>query len=575
MAEPGHRRTHRRRRRENPGMNRAWCCSFGVVLQSHENRGAPVIRRSDCGQEPPLKPRKPSSASSFHSSPSPSSKMSLGFMDPRRMLSPGRVSPIDSDATFSVSAAVTLESDQGSVDPPPKSKTPILPARLSASSTAAELANARPGSEDLTLTLKGKNGKSLVLKLDAEVLCQSSKFFAAMVLDDRRKASGTSQGSRKIEIAEIEDLSVFKDTVELMYEKDAIKGLLKAGVSRSIDILEVSSSIMFNRGVASCLRYLEAAPWSEDEEQKLKGLFWRRSFDDPIVHDVLGRLYGQVPGETQDLAMRLVRSVIDGRNGRARKELQTLVSCLISRSSSVYQKKPAGLSKEALYGTCSSCFASLKQILREAGDTLRPAAAAAPPRPPAIERVSGEVDSLTWLLDILIEQQMAEDFVKLWAEQGELIRLHGAASPMVRYEISRVSAAVFTAMGTAKLQCTGEVREAVIGAWFGPFLADFAWLRRRGDGAGDPHPLLPQQQAIFLDWFARFSDHGHDCPNLSRTFEVWWRRSYQAAAASPRCRLLPPPVVVSSPPEEAASHRRLLVGSTTVHLDYRSSFRFG
>lgn len=342
---------------------------------------------------------------------------------------------------------------------------------------------------------------------------------------------------------------------------------------------------MFNRGVASCLGYLEAAPWSEDEEQKLKGLFSRRSFDDPIVHDVLGRLYGQVPGETQGLAMRLVRSVIDGRNGRARKELQTLVSCLISKSS-VYQKKPTGLTKEALYGTCSSCLTSLKQILREAGDPLS-AASAAPPRLPAIERVSGEVDSLTWLLDILIEQQMAEDFVKLWAEQGELIRLHGAASPMVRYEVSRVSAAVFTAMGSAKLQCTGEVREAVISAWFGPLLADFGWLRRRRLKGLDLREVeeatgqailtlsLPKQRAIFLEWLARFSHHGHDCPNLSRAFEVWWRRSYQAAVPPPRRQLLPPPVVVSSSPEEAISHRRRLVGSTTVQVDYRSTFRSG
>ncbi|RZC52848.1 hypothetical protein C5167_021262 [Papaver somniferum] len=41
----------------------------------------------------------------------------------------------------------------------------------------------------------------------------------------------------------------------------------------------VAAGIMFTRGVLSCLKYLEAVPWSEDEEEKLKSLFTRYTYD--------------------------------------------------------------------------------------------------------------------------------------------------------------------------------------------------------------------------------------------------------------------------------------------------------
>uniref|UniRef100_A0A1D1XXA5 BTB/POZ domain-containing protein At2g13690 n=1 Tax=Anthurium amnicola TaxID=1678845 RepID=A0A1D1XXA5_9ARAE len=548
MADPGHRRSHHRRK--SPGLRRAWCCSFGVAPQSPENRGSSAPRRHHSHQ-PPSKPQKLAYAASFQSSPSPSAKMGLGIIDPRRILSPGRVSPIDSDAppfgplpgtpgAASV-AAGTVDSESECVDPLPKEKA-SLPGRLSSSSSItaeAGVSDAPPKerSMDLRLSLKGKDGKCLVLELDSEVLCHGSSFFAAMVLDARRKASDASAECRKIEVAEIEDLSVFKDTVELMYEKDTMKCLVKSGVSRSIDILEVSSTIMFSRGVISCLKYLEAVPWNENEEEKLKSLFARCSFDEAIAQDVLARLYGQVPNNTQDLAVRLVRSVVNGTNGKARKELQTLVNCLLSKSS-VYQKKPAGLSKEGLYGVCNSCLNSLLETFGKASDSIAcDRTCTVKETRPAIERISRQVDSLNWLLEILIDKQMAEEFVVLWANQNDLLRLHEAASPMVRYEISRISASVFMALGRGKLQCPGEVRYGVLRAWFGPMLSDFGWLQRCSKGL-DVRRLeedmgqailtlsLPQQQALFVEWFRRFSVQGSECPNLSKAFQVWWRRSF-------------------------------------------------
>jgi hypothetical protein len=39
---------------------------------------------------------------------------------------------------------------------------------------------------------------------------------------------------------------------------------------------------MFDRGIKSCLEYIEAVPWNENEEKKLKNLFARCTFDEAV-----------------------------------------------------------------------------------------------------------------------------------------------------------------------------------------------------------------------------------------------------------------------------------------------------
>nr|CAB3452549.1 unnamed protein product [Digitaria exilis] len=75
---------------------------------------------------------------------------------------------------------------------------------------------------------------------------------------------------------------------------------------------------------------------------------------------------------------------------------------------------------------------------------------------PLIERVSSQAENLNWLVDILVNHDMAEEFVELWAKQERLIRMHGQASPMIRYELSRISSCVFIALGKGKVQCRGD-----------------------------------------------------------------------------------------------------------------------
>ncbi|KAJ6805798.1 BTB/POZ domain-containing protein [Iris pallida] len=518
------------RRRVSSSRHSAWCCSFVVPPASPDLRSSPL---------PPSKSLKnpPTSTTTyFHSSPSPAAsaaKLGRSIIVPRRILSPGRVSPIDSDGAPSLAPLPELPGP-----PPPGPQPEISPAET----ITCQLPERASPSMDLRIRVGGRDGRFLVLELDSGVLRENSEVFRKLVADSGRG----EEGWREVEVGEVEDLGAFRETIEMMYSDEGegeglMRWLARAGVSRSIDVLEVSSKIMFDRGVVSCLNYIEAVPWSEDEEEKLKDLFTRCTFDKAVTQDILARLPpGGLTG-SEDLAVHLIQSIADGANGSARKDLQSLVNGLLSKSS-VYQKDPAGLDKERLYSICNSCLDSLVEHFEEAADPNSVnRSEASKQMKPLVERISKQVENLNWLLEILIDRHMAEDFVSLWAGQKELIRMHQRASPMVRYELSRISAGVFIALGKGKVRCHGDVRFAVLEAWFGPMLVDFGWLQRcsKGldvrlleEGLGQALLTLPlkQQQSLFVEWFRCFGGKGTECPNLSNAFQVWWRRSFVRTA---------------------------------------------
>ncbi|XP_062190306.1 BTB/POZ domain-containing protein At2g13690-like [Phragmites australis] len=524
---------------------RGWCCSFAGAPQSPDLRPLPsaAVAASPGGgggggwgrKLPPKSPSVPS----FHGSPTSSRLAGLGgLIDPRRILSPGRVSPIDSD---------------GSVPPPlphPLPPPPLPPAdeavelvsteqAAAVSVAVAPLVTVREegdgsGTLDLRLFLRGRDGRCVLMELDFSVLCGCSAFFAATAPDEAAVAGGADAG-KSIEVDGVENVEAFREAVELMYELEPMRCLAAAGVSRAIDVLEVCSSIMFDRGIKLCLTYIEAVPWSENEEEKLKSLFARCTFDEVISQDILARLRPHSWNSSEDLTIQLIQSVTSSTNSGAKKDMQSLVNGLLSKSS-VYQKDLTGLNKESLYQICYSCLESLVDLFEEAIESTCQAVVVRGSKP-LIERVSSQTENLNWLLGILVNNDMAEQFVELWAKQDRLIRMHEQASPMIRYELSRISAGVFIALGKGQVQCRGNIRSLLFQGWFSMMLLDFGWLQRCSKGL-DIRSLeenlgwalltlsLRQQQCLFEEWFQLYASKGAECPNLIRAFQVWWRRSF-------------------------------------------------
>ncbi|KAF3597756.1 hypothetical protein DY000_02021786 [Brassica cretica] len=347
--------------------------------------------------------------------------------------------------------------------------------------------------------------------MSSEVLSANSDVFAGLIA---QKSPGLTC---RMEVSDVENLGVFKETVELMFEESngIIKKLMKMGVYRAIDVLEVAAGIKVSRAVLSYLKYLEAVPWTEDEEERLRRVLALYNLDDAAAEEILAS------------------------DTNPRNELKSLVKGILCKSS-VYEKEQPEINKEDIYKAGKYCVDSLVKLFEEGSSSKCGR--------PLIEGISREVENIIWLLEIMIDWEIAEEFVEIWGKQRKLVEMHEEASPMVRYELSIVTGLMFIAMGKGRVQCGGEARAGLVDMWFKPMLLDFGWLQRckKGldareveEGMGQTLLTLPlaQQYPVFIEWFRWFSKHGTECPNFRKAFQIWWRRSFlRGVDSSSTCR---------------------------------------
>ncbi|KAF8112804.1 hypothetical protein N665_0061s0013 [Sinapis alba] len=501
---------------------RSWCCSFAVPPASPDVRSISSRNHIQAKTQPQHRRTKPENVDkagpkSVPCSPQSSKSALIGRIDPRRILSPGRVSPIDSDLTINTMQETTHEV---AVDSLPNLRSE----RFRAPKIERTVSDSGSG-YDARVSLKGRNGGVLVLELSSEVLSANSNVFAALI------AEKSSALTCRMEVSDVENLGVFKETVELMFEESngIIKKLMKMGVYRAIDVLEVAAGIKFSRGVFSCLKYLEAVPWTEDEEERLRRVLAVYNLDDAATNEILARFNTNETENTQEtLSKQLVWSITSCSDVNPRNELKSLVKGILCKSS-VYEKEQPEINKEDIYKAGKYCVDSLVKLFEEGSSSKS--------GKPLIEGISREVENINWLLEIMIDREIAEEFVEIWGKQRKLVEMHEEASPMVRYELSRVTGIMFIAMGKRRVQCGGEARGGLVEMWFRPMLLDFGWLQRckKGldmreveEGMGQTLLTLPlkQQYQVFMEWFRWFSKHGTECPNLSKAFQIWWRRSF-------------------------------------------------
>ncbi|KAF8380187.1 hypothetical protein HHK36_027669 [Tetracentron sinense] len=405
-----------------------------------------------------------------------------------------------------------------------------------------------PTSSDVKLTLSSKDELSVSMNLHRQILVDHSEFFAAKLSDRWLKQQRSPPYI--IDISDCDDVDIYIKTLRLMYCEDLRKNLMKEDVSTVLGILKVtlqfigilvSAAIEFDAGVLSCLEYLEAAPWAEDEEEKVALLLSQLHLEGAGAGDVLKRVSIEVtagPEEgnnNEEVLLRLLQVVLEGKNEKARREMKGLVLKMLRENASHND-----ISKESLYLACEGCLQLLRLHFLSAASL----------ESHDIGQIARQADNLHWILDILIDRQIAEDFLKTWAAQSELSEAHFKVPAIHRYEVSRITARLFVGIGKGQLLASKEVRCLLLRTWLVPFYDDFKWIRRapRGldrnlieDGLSNTILTLPLawQQEILLSWFDRFLNSGEDCPNIQRGFEVWWRRAFWRRNGEPElpCQL--------------------------------------
>ncbi|EYU40075.1 hypothetical protein ABFS82_05G105400 [Erythranthe guttata] len=413
--------------------------------------------------------------------------------------------------------------------PPPPDKQALMQQRLT-----DILASRSPGnqfneaaSSDVKLTLSSKDGVSISISVHREILVVHSRFFA-QTFNEKWVKQQRNLGPHIVEIADCDDIEVYIETLRLMYCKDLRKKLMKEDVSRVLGILKVSAAIGFDAGVLSCLEYLEAAPWAEDEEEKVASLLSELRLQGIGAREVLKRVSldategAEEANDNEQVLVKLLQVVLEGKDDKARREMKGLVTKMLRENSSQND-----LRKESLYFACNGCLKLLRvSFLQAAQGDMQD-----------VGQIARQADNLHWLLDILIDRLIAEDFLNIWASENLLSESHSKVAPIHRYEVSRVTARLFVGIGKRQLLASKEARYMLLQTWLVPFYEDFGWMKRasRGldrhlieDGLSNTISTLPMewQKEILLSWFERFLNGGDDCPNIQRGFEMWWRRAF-------------------------------------------------
>ncbi|CAM6062358.1 unnamed protein product [Sphagnum tenellum] len=409
------------------------------------------------------------------------------------------------------------------------------------------LAGSSPGNQfndastsDLQLTLNNREGYSMTVNVHRHVLVTHSRFFAAKLSERWSKQQQQQRllNSNLIEITDVEDVEIYLVTLRLMYCQDVKRSLMKENVPRVLDILKLSAHIMFEGGVFACLEYLEAVPWAEEEEAKVTALLGELQLDSVgVAADVMKRCSGLNSANSEDVLVQLLHTVTKGTDDKARREMKALVSRML-RENITQNKDMVDVSKESLYRSCHDCLDSLLHLFMQVlVKSFSPFSAKGSEDRGILLEIPRHADNLHWLVDILIDRCIADDFVHMWAHQAELAALHMQVPVMFRYEVSRLTARLCIAIGKGQVLSPKDVRFLLLQTWLQPLVEDFGWMQRCcrnldkkvvEEGISQTILTLPmkQQQSILLSWFDRFSTSADDCPNLQKAFEVWWRRTF-------------------------------------------------
>ncbi|KAG2311054.1 hypothetical protein Bca52824_022611 [Brassica carinata] len=169
------------------------------------------------------------------------------------------------------------------------------------------------GPSDVKLTVVGRDGY------------RKSRFFMEKMSSRREKGV-----SHMVEISECDDVEIYVETVVLMYCDDLKKKLVGENVIKILALLKVSAAISFEEGVMSCLEHLEAAPWSEDEEEIVVSCLEELHLPEDSVSLILQRVSSEsTRARTDDIFMKLITGVLQAKDDKARREMKVLIFKLV------------------------------------------------------------------------------------------------------------------------------------------------------------------------------------------------------------------------------------------------------
>ncbi|XP_047092306.1 BTB/POZ domain-containing protein At1g63850-like [Lolium rigidum] len=384
-----------------------------------------------------------------------------------------------------------------------------------------------------------------------------SRYFAAL-LSDRwcPPPSSSSSPAGRLSLAVPVSSRPFHAHVEvlrLLHTLD-FAGTIRAPAD-ALDILPVALQLLFDACVEACIRFLEAVPWSEDEEARVLDIAPLLPADEAA--DLLARVSlppaaasGAAAARSPSEAMLhgLIHSAIHGHPVPA--ATKAFVAMLLKDYPS----------RDCVHKVLDEAFLSRLDTVKELmGKYASPdfRIAVDSDEREAIQKLNLHsavlnVKHLLWLIERMVDMRVADNAVKLWSEQvalaADLQKLLTDAdmwrnmAPGLPMLVTRCTLRLANSVVTGETLVSRQVRMKLVRSWL-PVLnvcRDIAQPMHSGYKSTNCQELeetflqiistLPVQDAQeLLQQCLGFSTRSvDDCQHLVAAFKTWFRRAARA-----------------------------------------------
>ncbi|KAJ8763534.1 hypothetical protein K2173_002417 [Erythroxylum novogranatense] len=326
---------------------------------------------------------------------------------------------------------------------------------------------------------------------------------------------------------------------ELLYTNDFANVVNSA--STALDILPIALELLFEECVKSCVKFLEAVPWSEEEERRVMGLIPLLSEEES--RELLSRVSPEGEDACEEMLDGLITAAIHSHPNMA--FAKAFVAKLLREFS---WRESARRVLERAFG------ASLKVVNESLEEYSSPDFRGDHNETEAIQRLNLHTAMtngrhLVWLIERMIELRVADCAVKEWSEQGaftaDLQRAFRDDAwrnivPGLPAVVLRCTCKLANAVAAGTILASRQVRKKLVKDWLPVLIVckdnvSFALASNK--------PLYLELEETFLRIISTlpmsdaqellkqclsFSTRNvEDCPHLVTAFNTWFRRATQ------------------------------------------------
>ncbi|XP_058080226.1 BTB/POZ domain-containing protein At1g63850-like isoform X2 [Magnolia sinica] len=280
-----------------------------------------------------------------------------------------------------------------------------------------------------------------------------SKYFAALLSDRWQTISnGPDDPDSMLRLnlkipASVGSMDPHLTVLQLLYSDDFCGTIISAAVA--LAVLPVALQLLFDDCIHACVQFLEAVPWSEDEENAVLGII-------PLLghkesQDLLARVSPPGRDSSEEMLHRLVMASIGNHPNVASVKVKAFVAKMLRDFPS---RDPVRRVFDRAFRT------SLKTVKESLEKYSSPDFRGDHDETEAIQRLNLHTavyhgKDLLWLVERMIELRIADTAVKEWSEQTAFV------ADLQRAFQDDTWRNIAPGLPALVLRCTGRLAEAV------------------------------------------------------------------------------------------------------------------